>query len=443
MATKKPPGIDKLPKGQREAEELTWIIQQKLKRHAKVLEGVKVKGGKLTNKAGEILSFSQMKHTLRGLGSIKISNPEYYAELAQNLIDGKASDKEVYLAIRSLHERGLKLKRVLETDQLHHGVPSNVFRSTLNKVDDVSVIRGGLNIVKDRLGWDFGEQAFKQSLDRRSHLGTTDPIVEAYSNLLNPGNPAFSAHPTELGGTTSNKLLKEVALAGKGKKFETAEELADVLTPTAAKLQQADTLGTAIDESRRGPLREFAKSVEGLPPGYDPFNPANTQEQIETFRKAAKNNPKLLKETAGRWKLPKQALKIINNPAVKRGAALTALGGGLAFSTLALPARAQEVKDNPKDNWLKFQYQLDKAGVALDAVAAGGTAAAPVTGGFSLIPAAGAEAASLVTGGLSAGMDATRYLKSKKGRQDIKQGWTNTKVFAKNILDKHLSNSEY
>jgi len=144
----------------------------------------------------------------------------------------------------------------------------------------------------------------------------------------------------------------------------------------------------------------------------------------------------LITQTGKRLGGVKNTLKILNNPAVKRVAGLTVLGGGLAFSTLALPSRAQEVKDNPGDNWLKFQHQLDKVGVGLDALAASGTLAAPATAGLSLIPAAAAETGSLITGGLSLGMDATRYLKSKQGRQDIKKGVYNTKDFISNILQR-------
>merc|ERR1712159_880842 len=76
--------------------------------------------------------------------------------------------------------------------------------------------------------------------------------------------------------------------------------------------------------------------------------------------------------------------KFAKTPSVARTLAIGGIGGGALLSGFGVNARAQEVKENPNDPWLKFQLKLDKTAHELDKVALGGTVAAPATGGASL-----------------------------------------------------------
>lgn len=328
-----PLGIDKLPPDQRESSLLVHWLRGKVNRFgelAKEAGQLKKTGGsserltrgknnKLFDNLGQEISGSQVKHVLRGTGSTLVTPPEWYAPIAQNLLDLNATDKQVHSKLRVILDDLLKARKVTPTDQMHHWVASNIFRWAHQQMPE-NVRLGGMGLIKKTFGVDFGEHTTGQSLTRRSHLGTSDPLdkqlsqIPKYKNKIWTPDPALSAHPTALGGTTGNRLVEQVrrAMTRNGKLYipTTDLEYFNMFRPIYQQLLDADTLGVLVDETRRGVIRDWASINNpklGLPENFDPFSLNNKLEDTITFQKAIGADEGVLKKAATTWHIPDKA----------------------------------------------------------------------------------------------------------------------------------------
>jgi len=367
----------------------------------------------------DLTSTNLLKKIRRALGSITSIHPELVGDFAEKLLSGNYTDKEVAGAYRTFHETVEQMKNA-ENLVGHHAISLSLMREPLSKLPRETQNQV-LNILEQDYGYQFAEGGMKY----------VSPLGHESAQMGQTRKPGSVK--------TGMRLDYQVGLGQDGKPIANIDEinpnLRELLEPRMAHAE------------RFGGTKGFGKqAIEAISGETDPtkiaaklqpfieVEMAGTRQGLETTKAIMETGFKDGKFVPDNWKeggLVEQALnkvetvkppnvisskfskiaKFAKTPSVARTLAIGGIGGGALLSGFGVDARAQEVKENPNDPWLKFQLKLDKTAHELDKVALGGTVAAPATGGTSLAVAGAAETGSLVLGGLSLGMDATRSLK--------------------------------
>jgi len=363
----------------------------------------------------DLTSTNLLKKVRRSLGSMTSINPELVGDLTEKLLSGNYTDKEIAGAWRTFHET----VEQMQNDGYkvgHHAISLSLMKEPLSSLPRETQHQV-LSILEQDYGYQFAETGMKYvsplahetaqlgktrkpgsvktglRLDYQEGLGNVASVDEVNPNLRNLLEPNM-AHADRFGGNKGFSKQALEAISGETDASKIAAKLQPFIEVELAGTRQGLETTKAIFDSG---FKDGKFVAENWAEGGKVEKALSKVESIKPPNVISSKFSKIS--------------KFAKTPSVARTLAIGGIGGGALLSGFGVDARAQEVKENPNDLWLKFQLKLDKTAHELDKVALGGTVAAPATGGTSLAVAGAAETGSLVLGGLSLGMDATRSLK--------------------------------
>ena len=397
--------------------------------------------------AGTKISKSGVKQAERAKRSIISSTDETFGFLVEEALSKDLSGEAIKNKIRGLIERQFpKNLRLLSSDRIHHKNALELVELVSQQKPDVV-----LNFLQrsEKEGYFFGdslENTLGASFTEPAHTGAFPQDSAGKINYPKeygaPGDRLVSGHPA---GTNDPRFKFANKTYGSG------DELFDAIKPALA--YSADALDRALfaDRPRIDMLETLARNQGLLEPGENvrELAPGPRLQAIQKFAEEPDN--KILIEGArgqtasyddflkserpnlARWQaqFPEQPLAQmpLGSPELEKGLGidirtgsaklafkgsrliLPAAAGGLLLSGLGAQAAEQQYQEDPSFIH-DVQRKLAATELAADTVAAGATAAAPVTAGTSLPLAAGAEVVSFGAGMLNLAIDGGKaYLK--------------------------------
>ena len=397
--------------------------------------------------AGTKISKSGVKQAERAKRSIISSTDETFGFLVEEALSKDLSGEAIKNKIRGLIERQFpKNLRLISSDRIHHKNALELVELVSQQSPDVV-----LNFLQrsEKEGYFFGdslENTRGASFTEAAHTGAFPQDNASGINYPREygaaGDRLVSGHPA---GTNDPRFKFQNKTYGSG------DELFDAIKPALA--YSADALDRALfaDRPKIDMLETLAKNQGLLEPGESvrDLNPGPRLQAIQTFAEQPDN--KILIEGARGQTASYEAFLKSERPNLKKvleqfpelplsnlpigspeletalgidigtGSAklafkgskliLPAAAGGLLLSGLGVQAAEQQYQEDPSFIH-NVQRKLASTELAADTVAAGATAAAPITGGTSLAVAGGAEVVSMGAGLINLAIDGGKaYLK--------------------------------
>lgn len=397
--------------------------------------------------AGTKISKSGVKQAERAKRSIISSTDETFGFLVEEALSKDLSGEAIKNKIRGLIERQFpKNLRLISSDRIHHKNALELVELVSQQSPDVV-----LSFLQrsEKQGYFFGD-----SLENTRGASFTEA---AHTAAYPQDNASGINYPKEYGAAGDRLVSGHPAGTNDprfkfaNKTYSSGDELFDSIKPALA--YSADALDRALfaDRPRIDMLETLARNQGLLEPGESvrDLSPGSRLQAIQTFAEQP-DNKILIEGARGQTasyadflKSPRSNLTRVleqfpelpfsNLPMgspeletalgidVGTGSAklafkgskliLPAAAGGLLLSGLGVQAAEQQYQEDPSFIH-NVQRKLASTELAADTVAAGATAAAPITGGTSLVVAGGAEAVSMGAGLVNLAIDGGKaYLK--------------------------------
>ena len=325
---------------------------------------------------------NQLKKTKRVSSSVAI-NIAAFPDLIQSLLDSGVETKKIVKELRNFQEGLLRDTVTIKgTETGHHGAMLRTGGSFYR--GDPTIWQGSVAKLSDFFGTQFGDvpENIRSYLNWAHKSDTNTKGIEAsvLGKIANP-DPSMTAHPF---GTVARSLTKDLSpeeLSDPDKFFDAMAKRIDVQLEAT---KQADKVSQPLIKAVQENIDERAYRAP----------------DIETNKAIQKKV--LLPEN--RQIIEKGILEVVQGSAKLSKLALPAAAGGLLLSGLGAQAAEQQYQEDPSFIH-DVQRKLAATEVAADTVAAGATAAAPVTAGTSLAVAGGAEVVSFGAGMLNLAID--------------------------------------
>ena len=325
---------------------------------------------------------NQLKKTKRVSSSVAI-NIAAFPDLIQSLLDSGVETKKIVKELRNFQEGLLRDTVTIKgTETGHHGAMLRTGGSFYR--GDPTIWQGSVAKLSDFFGTQFGDvpENIRSYLNWAHKSDTNTKGIEAsvLGKIANP-DPSMTAHPF---GTVARSLTKDLSpeeLSDPDKFFDAMAKRIDVQLEAT---KQADKVSQPLIKAVQENIDERAYRAP----------------DIETNKAIQKKV--LLPEN--RQVIERGILEVVQGSAKLSKLALPAAAGGLLLSGLGAQAAEQQYQEDPSFIH-DVQRKLAATEVAADTVAAGATAAAPVTAGTSLAVAGGAEVVSFGAGMLNLAID--------------------------------------
>lgn len=325
---------------------------------------------------------NQLKKTKRVSSSVAI-NIAAFPDLIQSLLDSGVETKKIVKELRNFQEGLLRDTVTIKgTETGHHGAMLRTGGSFYR--GDPTIWQGSVAKLSDFFGTQFGDvpENIRSYLNWAHKSDTNTKGIEAsvLGKVANP-DPSMTAHPF---GTVARSLTKDLSpeeLSDPDKFFDAMAKRIDVQLEAT---KQADKVSQPLIKAVQENIDERAYRAP----------------DIETNKAIQKKV--LLPEN--RQIIEKGILEVVQGSAKLSKLVLPAAMGSAVLSGLGAQAAEQQYQEDPSFIH-DVQRKLAATEVAADTVAAGATAAAPVTAGTSLAVAGGAEVVSFGAGMLNLAID--------------------------------------